>query len=51
VETNLKNLLKKFGGVIACFALMVTLLNVNTACICFIHQPKLPEGSLKLRKF
>ncbi|WP_341465164.1 cyclic lactone autoinducer peptide [Acetobacterium wieringae] len=30
---------------------MVTTLNVNTACWFFMHQPKLPEGAEKLKKF
>jgi cyclic lactone autoinducer peptide len=37
--------------VIAVMALMVTTLNVNTACVFVMHQPKLPEGADKLRKF
>lgn len=48
---NLKNLAAKFGGILVNSALMVTALNVNTACMLIAHQPKLPEGAKKLRKF
>ncbi|HJA41992.1 MAG TPA: cyclic lactone autoinducer peptide [Firmicutes bacterium] len=41
----------KFYQWIANLALSVTKFNVNTACIFYIHQPKLPEGAKKLRKF
>ena len=41
----------KFGGVIATFALAVTTLTANSTCDFIIHQPNLPEGAEKLRKF
>ena len=41
----------KIGGLLASFALMITALNVNSACYFLIHQPKLPQGAEKLRKF
>lgn len=47
----MKKLIMKYGGVIATLALMVTTLNVNAACTFFAHQPKLPNGAEKLRKF
>ena len=47
----MKNLSLKFYRVIAVMALMVTTLNANTACVFVMHQPKLPEGADKLRKF
>ncbi|MDD3306212.1 MAG: cyclic lactone autoinducer peptide [Acetobacterium sp.] len=47
----MKNLLLKCYRVIAIMALMVTTLNVNTACFFIMHQPKLPEGAEKLKKF
>jgi cyclic lactone autoinducer peptide len=47
----LKKLALKFGSVIASFALMITALNVNTTCYFLIHQPKLPKGAEKLRRF
>ncbi len=48
---NTKDLTVKVGGVLASLALMVTALNVNTTCMLIAHQPKLPEGAKKLRKF
>ena len=51
-EVNtMKNLIVKFSGVIAALALMVTAANVNQACMVVMHQPKLPEGAEKLRKY
>lgn len=47
----MKNFFVKFAGVIAAIALMVTAANVNAACVLVIHQPELPEGAGKLRKF
>lgn len=39
------------SGLMASLALVVTMLNVNAACMCYAHQPELPEGAKKLRKF
>ena len=47
----MRKTLVKFSGVIASLALMVTAMNVNTTCIWLIHQPKLPKGAEKLRRF
>jgi len=47
----MKNLYAKYAGVIAALALMVTTVSVNRACMFIAHQPKLPEGAEKLRKF
>ena len=47
----MKKLIYRFGGVAASLALMITALNVNTACAWLVHQPKLPNGADKLRKF
>jgi len=41
----------KTCGVVADLALMVTELNVNASCMLFAHQPELPKGAEKLRKF
>lgn len=46
----MNKLMAKFGGAIAVLALLVTALNVNTACEFIIHQPKLPKGAEKLSK-
>lgn len=50
-ENALNKIIAKFGGVIAALALMVTTANVNTTCMLIMHQPKLPEGAEKLRRF
>lgn len=42
--SDLKNLSLRCYRVIAAMALMVTTLNVNTACWFIMHQPKLPDG-------
>ena len=48
-KTTLKaNIVKR---VIAKAAMMATTANVNSACFFVIHQPKLPKGAEKLRKF
>lgn len=47
----MKQLLIKIGTSLASLALMVTALNVNTTCMLFVHQPKLPDNAGKLRKF
>ncbi|MBU5314544.1 cyclic lactone autoinducer peptide [Tissierella carlieri] len=48
---NLRSLGLKFSMTLASLALMVTSLNVNTTCMLIAHQPELPEGAKKLRKF
>jgi len=47
----MKKYVIKFGTILAGFALMITALNVNSACLFVAHQPKLPTGAGKLRKF
>ncbi|SNT12758.1 cyclic lactone autoinducer peptide [Anaerovirgula multivorans] len=47
----MKKIIMKLSAVIAGLALMITTMNVNTTCICLIHQPKLPKGAEKYRKF
>lgn len=51
LKTCIKNLIFKFGSLVAGLALLVTTLNVNTTCAWLVYQPKLPEGAKKLRKF
>lgn len=41
----------KMGKILASLALMVTAYNINAACIFLVHQPKIPKGAEKLRKF
>lgn len=47
----MKNFMMKFAGVVASLALMVTAMNTVQVCFFVMHQPKLPEGAEKLRKF
>ncbi|MEG0386093.1 MAG: cyclic lactone autoinducer peptide [Solibacillus sp.] len=47
----MKKFLMKFGPAFAAFALMITTYNINATCMCYAHQPKLPKGAQKLRKF
>lgn len=44
-------LVSKFGTVIAAFAMLMTVLAANSACVFFTHQEKMPEGADRLRKF
>lgn len=50
-EATVKKFIMKFSGVIASLALMVTIANANSSCMFVMHQPKLPKGAEKLRKF
>ena len=47
----MNKLISKFGSLVACLALMVTVANVNSACYFLFHQPELPNGAKKFRKF
>ncbi|MGN9165752.1 cyclic lactone autoinducer peptide [Tissierellaceae bacterium HCP3S3_D8] len=47
----MKKMILKLSGVVASLALVVTFVNVNTACMFLAHQPELPKGAEKLRKF
>ena len=47
----MKNLMFKFSGMIAALALLITATNVNITCAAWVHQPELPKGAEKLRKF
>ncbi|QOX63366.1 cyclic lactone autoinducer peptide [Anoxybacterium hadale] len=47
----MKNLMVKFSGMIAALALLVTATNVGITCMAWAHQPELPKGAEKLRKF
>lgn len=51
LKTKGKNFIFKFGGVIASLALLVTSTNISTTCFWLGHQPKLPQGADKLRKY
>jgi len=47
----MKKLFFKFCSVVVNLALLVTVFNVNSSCMLFAHQPELPKGAEKLRKF
>lgn len=47
----MKKFFQKYGGFLAALAMIVTSLNVNSACVCIMHQDSLPEEAKKLRKF
>jgi cyclic lactone autoinducer peptide len=47
----MKNIFIKVGGMLAGLALMITALNINTTCMMYSYQPKLPAKVQKLRRF
>lgn len=47
----MKKFFQKYGGFLAALAMIVTSWNVNSACVCIMHQDSLPEEAKKLRKF
>lgn len=47
----MKGLVYRLGSMIASLALAVTAMNINVACTWILHQPRVPEGAKKLRKF
>ncbi len=36
---------------VAAFAFVTTMINVNSACTFFAHQPEIPEEAMKLKKW
>lgn len=47
---NMKKLLMKALKFTSCFALLLTVLNVNAACGGYLHQAKVPECAMKYKK-
>jgi AgrD protein len=47
----MNNFIAKFGGLVAALAIMVTAVSANRVCMFIMHQPELPKGAEKLRKF
>lgn len=47
----MKKFMQKYGGMIAAFALVITTVTANSACIWITHQEPLPQGAERLRKF
>ena len=48
---NMKEYIYRIATIAASLALMVTAFNVNSACMMFVHQPKLPDKAQRLRNF
>lgn len=47
----MKKFITRYSSWLAAFAMVVTTATVNSACIFFMHQEKLPDTAKKLRKF
>ncbi|MGI6772988.1 MAG: cyclic lactone autoinducer peptide [Clostridiales bacterium] len=46
----MKKIAVKWGALIAAVALAVGTASVNSACVLFLHQPKVPEGMDRFKK-
>lgn len=47
----MKNFIKRYGNMLAAFALFITTLTVNSTCVWATYQPEIPEKAKSLRKF
>lgn len=47
----MKNFVQKYSGMIAAFALVITTVVANSACMFLTYQEKMPENAKALRKF
>lgn len=47
----MKKFIRKYGTWMAAFAMVITVMTANSACIFLMHQSELPEAAKKLRKF
>ncbi len=47
---KLKLLLAKYGKAVSALALMIGVASVNSACLAFYHQPKMPEAMNSYKK-
>lgn len=47
----MKGFIKKYSGLLAALALVITTFTVNSTCIFTMHQDEVPETAKKLRKF
>lgn len=50
-DNALKNFVQKYSGIIAAFALVITTVVANSACMFLTYQEKMPENAKALRKF
>jgi cyclic lactone autoinducer peptide len=48
---EIKQIILKSGSALVSLSLMVTVLNVNTTYMLFVHQSKFPDNTRKLGKF
>lgn len=46
----MKNFLKVMGSALATFVLSIGISSANSACVLFLHQPKVPEGMNQFKK-
>ena len=46
----MKHTLSRLCAAVASFALLITSMSVNSACMVWLHQPELPEGADSLRR-
>lgn len=47
----MKNFVKRYGGVLAAFAMMIATATANSACIFYAYQDEMPDSAKKLRRF
>ncbi len=47
----MKKFMLKYSGMLAAFALVITTVVANSACVWITHQEQLPESAKALRKF
>ncbi|MHB8963650.1 MAG: cyclic lactone autoinducer peptide [Saccharofermentanales bacterium] len=41
---------REFGGIFSSIALIIGIASMNTVCIWWYHQPKVPEGMSRFKK-
>lgn len=46
----MKKVVKHLPKLLMTLGLMVTSGVVTTGCLCFMHQPELPDGAMELKK-
>jgi cyclic lactone autoinducer peptide len=49
VMKKIKSFIQKHANVLASFAMLFSLIAVNSRCVCIYHQPKMPEEMKKLK--
>ena len=46
----MKRIISNMNRIVACLALMVTVMNVNSTCFFISHQPRLPDSAKAMKK-